>query len=179
MKVRSANRQPWPRLLAQRFATRQITDEIFHGQVTLLCMDRVREPLVVESHEKSLCICDTGYSWLQHFPTQCHYTVTTQFDAAGTVVQWYIDICAQHGVDAAGIPWWQDLYLDLIVMPDGQQQIVDGDELDEALHAGIIDCKLHALAWREAHAVAAQIEQGRLPLLQRTMHHREQLLAML
>lgn len=176
MKRRSAERLPWPRVTARRFTHQPMATSEFTGHVTLLCIDTVREPLWVESQGRRLCICDAGYIWLQHFPTGTHYAVTTQFDAAGRVIQWYIDICFQHALDAEGVPWWEDLYLDVLVFPDGEYAIADEDELDEALCQGVIDTRLHALAHEEANRIVAAINAGAFPLFHLCYAHRERLL---
>lgn len=176
MKHRSAARQPWPRVLTRRFTHQRIESNIFTGHVTLLCMDRVNEPLVVDWQGTPLCVCDSGFSWLQQFPDEAHHAVTTQFDTEGNVVQWYIDVCNRHALDADGIPWWEDLYLDVLVVPDGRVEIVDADELEEALAGGVIDRAQYELAWREARALVTTINEERLPLLQLAHEHRQQLL---
>ena len=35
------------------------------------------------------------------------------------ILLWYIDMIAAQGIDADGIPYFDDLYLDLVVYPDG------------------------------------------------------------
>ena len=53
------------------------------------------------------------------------------FNEKVTIIQWYIDICIQNGVEN-GRPFWDDLYLDLIVLPYGEMIQKDADELEEA-----------------------------------------------
>ena len=176
MKQRSAERLPWPRVTARRFVTHAFATAEFQGVATLLCIDAVREPFWIEWQGARFCLCDSGYTWLQHFPANTHYAVTTQFDPQGQVIQWYIDICHRHWVDEQGMPWWEDLYLDLLVFPNGGCHIVDGDELDEALQTGVIDARLHTLAWDEARRLQTAIEAGAFPLLSLSYAHRLQLL---
>lgn len=176
MKHRSADRMPWPRVTARRFVAHTFTTPEFQGVATLLCIDAVREPLWVDWQGQRFCICDAGYTWVQHFPTDTYYAVTTQFDAHGQVVQWYIDICNRHWVDERGIPWWEDLYLDLLIFPTGGCHIVDADELDEALQTGVINTDLHTLAWREARQLQTIIQADAFALLSLTDSHRLQLL---
>jgi predicted RNA-binding protein associated with RNAse of E/G family len=83
-----------------------------------------------------LRLADAGFAWMTHFPHGAHHTVTTMYDAAGQVIQWYIDICRAHGVDEAGMPRFDHLYLDIVVYPDGRVVVLDEDELDAALVAG-------------------------------------------
>ncbi len=179
MKRRLASRNPWPRILERRFTVQTISQPDYAGYVTLLCLDKVREPLWVTYQEQQFCIVDDGYSWLQQFPSDTHYAVTTQFDAQGQVVQWYIDICLQHGVDQMGVPWWDDLFLDVIILPTGECQILDGEELDMALHSGMIDQAQHQLAWSEATKLVWAIEHNHFSLLALSLIQRSALLARL
>ena len=179
IKRRSADRAEWARVTKRRFAHITIEEPHFTGMVTLLCIDAMTSPLWIQSETYELCVADGGYHWLQHFPAGANFGVTTMFNAQGEVIQWYIDIVKTHGVDERGIPWWDDLYLDIVVMPNGTSEILDGDELDDALRDGLITQDEHELAWDVARSIHSQIEQRRFPLLARSVAHRELLLSRL
>ena len=49
------------------------------------------------------------------------------------ILLWYIDMIAEQGIDADSIPYFDDLYLDLVVYPNGMIKVDDMDELEEAL----------------------------------------------
>ncbi len=49
------------------------------------------------------------------------------------ILLWYIDMIADQGADPDGVPYFDDLYLDLIVYPDGTIKEDDMDELAETL----------------------------------------------
>ncbi|GEM_PF-137659 len=178
-KRRRADRLKWQRIIARRFAVTRLETTAFTGAVTLLLLDEFGEPFYAQVDEQPCCVAATGYSWLQHFPTRYQYTVTTMFDPDGNVVQWYIDICRQHGVDAEGIPWFEDLYLDVVASPAGTVRLLDADELEDALRAGIVSPHEYAAAWREARRLLAAIEQRSFPLLALSMLHRALLLQQL
>lgn len=97
--------------------------------------------------------------------------MTTMIDSTGAVVQWYIDICASHGVDADSIPWFEDLYLDIVVLPSRAATLLDADELDAALSEGTITGTQYALAWEEAHTLLRDIANGTMPLLDPSLEH--------
>jgi len=100
-----ANRPGWHRVTKRRFFLSHLDTPEYRGYVTLLCIDGVLRPLWKELDGRRICIVDAGFSWLQHFPANKHYAVTTMFDAGGQIVQWYIDICKEHGVGDHNIPW--------------------------------------------------------------------------
>ena len=135
MTYKRADRPGWPRLRAQRFVCQRICDGRLNGYATLLHMVEVAEPLWVTHHDRRICIADAGYSWLQIFPEGTSYTHTTMFDADGQPVQEYIDLVVEHGVDDAGIPWYDDLYLDITWIPEGDGPLLLDQEELEAAHA--------------------------------------------
>jgi len=177
VKRRQADRPQFSRVTQRRFYVERLDSEDYTSYVTLLCIDAVREPLWVSCGDNRVCVADEGYSWLQHFPAKAHYTVTTMFDAAGRIVQWYIDVCKQHGVDESGVPWQDDLYLDIAMLPSGEIELLDVAELDRAWWQGSISQADHDLAWREAKRIMDEIGRGEFALLKLAEPHRNRLLA--
>ena len=165
-RCRSADRREWKRLLARRFSAARVDRSGFHGYVTLLGIERVTAPLVVPLDGKEYRLADAGFRWLQHFPDGAHHTLTTLLDERGEVVQWYFDIAARTGVDEHGIPWWDDLYLDVVVLPNHTLHLLDEDELDAARTAGTVTPALYSLAYREAERIMRAVREGSLSLLE-------------
>lgn len=175
MKRKFANRPDWKRIFQKRYASIEKQGHSFSGHVTLFAIDEVREPLFMSCRNKSVCVADAGYSWLQHFPKNSHYTLTSMYNPSGQIVQHYIDIVKDHGVTSEGIPWFDDLYLDVVHLPTGELEIIDGDELDEALKQDVITKADHDLAWREANQLKALIETGAFELFTLCDPHYQQL----
>jgi uncharacterized protein len=113
---------------------------------------------------------------LQQFPQGTRYALTTIFDAQGELARWYVDICKQHGRDEQGMIWYDDLYLDLDIAPDGRIHILDADELDMALRQGAVSSFEYNLAWLELSSIMTAIEADRFPLLWTGEEQREMLL---
>lgn len=176
MKRRWADRREWRRILERRFAVARLAGPEFSGYVTLLALDRFAEPFWAQVGEQRCCLAASGYSWLQQFPEGAQHTVTTMFDAGGNVLQWYIDICRQHGCDEDGVPWFDDLYLDIVVTPSGAAHLLDADELEQAMHAGLVSPADSALAWAEARRLQLALTAGDFPLLKLSAVHRGLLL---
>lgn len=176
MKLKRADRVDWQRILQKRFAMTHLDTSTFKGYITLFCIDAVREPLWVNLSGQEVCLADNGYLWLQQFPHDSHYVVTTVFDAQGEIVSWYIDICKRHYLDEQGALCYEDLYLDLDVTPDGEATILDADELDEALAQGVITGLDYELAWREISSLLTVIEDDALSLFWLCEEHKEMLL---
>lgn len=177
MKRKRANRDWWSRLVASRFVVTRLDTAEFSGMVALLALDALSEPLTVTTCGETLTVADNGYTWLHHFPAhEPHYTLTSMFDASGALVQGYVDICARHGLDLDGVPYHDDLYLDIAVTAAGEAEILDAADLDAALRAGSITADDHALAWREAQRLLTAIRARHFPLLALAPTHRALLL---
>lgn len=164
LKRKYGNRPNWQRVLKSDYRQIYHSDKDFKGYITLLNINEVREPLIVKNARNEVCIVNNGYSWLQHFPIGMKHSVTTMFDDKGEIVQWYIDICNEIGIED-NIPWMDDLYLDIVVFPTGEVVLLDEDELDEALQRGIINQVMYDLAWKETRVITDLIHLGKFNLI--------------
>ncbi|MFD2446461.1 DUF402 domain-containing protein [Bacillus sp. CGMCC 1.16607] len=175
LKRQFGDRSEWKRVIKREYAQVFLDSKEFTGHITLLKIDKVSQPLFVQYGEKKICIVDDGYIWLQHFPTNQHFSVTTMFDTEGEIVQWYIDICNEIGL-ANNVPYLDDLFLDIVFLPNGEVIVMDEDELEEALSEGIINRSLFDLAWEEANQIRESISQGQFTLINVTKNHKDMLL---
>lgn len=166
MKRTFADRPNWRRVIDKRFKLTFIENESFQGYVSFIYIDKVREPLKIEVAGKELCLADNGFIWMQHFPSACNYALTTMIDNQGEIVQWYFDICTGNKIDSAEIPYYDDLYLDVVLLPSGEILLLDEDELLEALENKDITKEQYDLAYVEAHKImeAIRTKKGKLPL---------------
>ncbi len=172
LKRKYGDRSHWMSVLERRYTQTYLETEGFKGHVTLLELGKVSKPLFVKYYEKNVCIVENGYLWLQHFPSDRHHSLTTVFDDKGQVVQWYIDICYQNGFSADNVPWIDDLFLDIVVLPTGEVFQLDVEELDEALLNGTIDKPLFNIAIQEAESIGRQVNEGNFPLLKLSVEHK-------
>ncbi len=176
MKRLLANRPDWKRILQKRFYCSYFESKEFTGYATLLCLDKVREPLWAKSSKKKVCIVNNNYSWLQLFPKDKHYAMTTQFNEHGQIIQWYIDICLQHGITENNIPWLDDLFLDVVVFPTGEIELLDFEELQNAFAVAEISKNEYDLAISESEKLMADISENRFALFNLCQSHRQALL---
>jgi predicted RNA-binding protein associated with RNAse of E/G family len=166
MKRKMATWPAWQRLLVRRFTMTTLDESSFSGPISLLSIDEMLNPPAwLDLPGGRSRFADTGWMLLQHFPLGERHVITTSFDADGQVAHWYIDVVKAHDRDAAGLPWYDDLYLDIVILPDGTRHLLDADELDEALAAGTITQDDWALAWDEANRLLAALDSGPLPAM--------------
>lgn len=175
IKRKYGDRAGWSRIINRRFIQARLHEEHFSGYVTLLKIDQVTEPLFVDYGNRRLCIVDEGFIWLQHFPQDKQFSVTTMFDSDGKIVQWYIDICQCNGMDS-GRPWMDDLFLDIVVLPEGKIILKDEHELKAALLSGAINHELFKKAHSEAKTIIKLIQEKEFPLLNLSKIHKDHLI---
>lgn len=139
--------------------------------MVLYQIKQVRDPLWKEYEGTRYCVADAGYEWLQHFPKGAHYVMTTMYDDKGRVVQYYIDICKVQGVTDRGVPWFDDLYLDVVILPSGKLYLLDAEELEDALKRGLITKEDFDMAWDVANKLMDAYNRKELQLLDMTGRH--------
>jgi len=166
LKRTFAHRPNWTRLIEKRFKLKYIEEKEFKGYVSIVFIDKVREPLVIEVAGENLCLANDGFIWMQHFPNGCNYALTTMFNEKHEVVQWYFDICNGNKVNSEGIPYYDDLYLDVVLLPKGEILLLDEDELEQALKDKDITKAQYEAAYAEAKKLIHTIQSDKdsLPL---------------
>lgn len=82
---------------------------------------------------EDIVVCDKGIKWLSILPQSDFYCITAMMNERNEILVWYIDMIAKQGTDADNIPYFYDLYLDLVVYPNGEILVDDMDELEKAL----------------------------------------------
>lgn len=124
----------------------RIEEGYFSGYVCYIKMKDVKKPFIVRDGDFAVCLLDEGYVWIEVYPDDENYAITIMYDDKNNLIEWYFDIAKEVGVEN-GIPYEDDLYLDLLIKPNGTSVILDEDELKDAFNNGIITKKDVDLAY--------------------------------
>lgn len=127
MKRRYANK------VKGEYSQKRVDEEFFKGYVAFVKIKDVQNPLVVNDGEKDVCIKDNDYKWIEVYPDNEHYAVTIMFDNNDNLIEWYFDIAKEIGIEN-NIPYEDDLYVDIVITPNGRKEILDEEELMDALN---------------------------------------------
>ncbi|MCM1988229.1 DUF402 domain-containing protein [Oceanirhabdus seepicola] len=165
MKRKYADRPNWTRVLEKRFNITHIENKELNGYLSITHIDKVREPLIIDVGGKRLCLANDGFIWTQYFPKDKNYALTTMFNEKHEIVQLYFDICTGNKINPSGIPYYDDLYLDVVLLPTGEILLLDEDELKEALEDNDITKEQYDLAYFEANNLIEQISENKIELL--------------
>lgn len=171
VKRKLADRPDWKRITKSTYTQTFIESCTFVGYISLIHIHELRKPLCIEIGERHYCIADEGYVWLEQFPLNKRHSVITMFDSRLQVVQWYIDVCRNIGLDERGIPCFDDLFLDVTVLPSGEVILLDAEELDEALKERVIDRETYELSWQEANRIMVDVQSGHFELIELSQAH--------
>lgn len=150
VKTKTLNRDGWRRVLEKRVVSAPIDDL---GVAGLIRIDKVSQPLRVRVLEHEMTIADDGYCWLQIAPRGQNWWLTVMFDPDGKIVQYYFDVTVENVFPDNGEPYFLDLFLDVVVAPEIGMELLDEDELNEALEAD----EIKVFDYLKAHAVAAML----------------------
>lgn len=171
MKRKHADRIDWHRVLERKFICSVYDDVEFRGYITLISIEKIKEPIIITIQGQDISIADVGYYWMQHFPVDLNYCVTTMINEKFEVVQWYLDISKSIGVNEHGIPYWDDLYLDIVVLPGGDFYIKDEDELREALDNRQIQEEDYRLVKNITSELVKEIKNKENKIINNSMKH--------
>lgn len=78
------------------------------------------------------CILDKDYKWLEFYDYNSKIKLTAFYDNNNEISEWYFDIAREIGKEN-GLPYEDDMYLDVLVTDYGEIILLDEDELKEAL----------------------------------------------
>ncbi|MDO7904949.1 DUF402 domain-containing protein [Paenibacillus sp. JX-17] len=172
MKRKFGDRANWRRITNRKFVCRYLDNDMFTGYITLYTILGLKEPLWKTYGGHTFCIADKGYSWLQYYPKDANYVVTAMFDDREQIVEWYIDTCKHQGITDQGVPWFDDLYLDVVVLKTGEVFLLDEDELQEALQRKHITQQDADMAHTTAEGLLHSIRSHMFPYFQMSLEHR-------
>lgn len=116
---------------------KRIDKDYFNGYVCNIKFDKVNKPIIVKVQDKEYFIKNDNYTWYEIYQDNSNYALTIMYDENNELIQWYFDVSKKIGVEN-GIPYEDDLYLDLVIGPNGESSVLDEDELKEALDNNVI-----------------------------------------
>lgn len=106
-----------------------IEDDFFKGDIFFYNFIDVKNKILIPNGK---CIMDNNYKWLEFYDYSSRIKLTAIYDENDEIIEWYFDIAREIG-KYNEIPYEDDMYLDVVVTPNGDIILLDEDELKEAL----------------------------------------------
>lgn len=96
---------------------------------------KIKEPFY---SSEDFCLIDNGYYIAEVIPKNKNYAMRIFFNQDKERILYYFDITLENGIDEeSNIPFYDDLYLD-VVLKNGNIEVLDTDELLDALNSNKI-----------------------------------------
>ena len=106
-----------------------IKEENFTGDIYFYHFTEGVKKFVIENGK---CLVDNDYKWLEFYDYNSKIKLTAFYDESNRIVEWYFDIAKEIGKEH-GLPYEDDMYLDVLVTDSGEIILLDEDELKDAL----------------------------------------------
>lgn len=178
MKRKFADRPDWTRVLEKRFKFIHAENDELDGYLAITYIDKVQDPLFVGIENKDLCLADNGYTWVQYFPERYNYSLTAMFNKEQDLIQLYYDVCNGNFISSSGMPYYDDLYLDVVLLSTGDVLLFDEDELEQALLDRDISKEQYDLAWDEAKRLIKHVDSNKNKLLRLSKKYLEYMISL-
>ena len=156
IKQKSMSRSSWTRILDKEYVIMDITYNNSNGKIGLLYIKDVKEPLIKSYNNEKIVIVDKGYYWLQIGLKDKNYWITAIYDNNKNLIQYYIDITRNNYINSND-PYFEDLFLDVVIFPNGNYITLDINELNQALSEKIITEQEFNMALDTANDVTKSI----------------------
>ena len=164
MKRKELGRYDWKNILERQDFHCCWQKNFQQGEAALIHIIKAAKTGMGQFRGESVVIYKDNYHWLQVCMADSHWWLTAMVDEAGEITQYYFDITLENQLLGSRDSWFTDIYLDVVLMPDGRMDLLDADELDNALQNGDITEEQHALAHQWAKNLMEQLPQN-LPRL--------------
>lgn len=159
MKINYADRRNDKNIVSKKFKISDSTNKNFKGKVALIEIDRVEKKFIAKRLDgTNEIVIDNNYKIMTFFPEKGCYCMTVMYDNNSNLLQWYFDITKTNCEYDLEIPYGEDMYLDVVVLPNGDFYTLDEDDLKDALNEGIINKNEFDNAYVSMHNIEQMIK---------------------
>jgi len=160
IKKKFMSKDSWKRVIKRKY----IIQDIDNGKVSLLFIEKVDSPSVKTYEDGTkLKIADNNFYWLQIGLKDKNYWITAMYNESKELIQIYIDITFENIIDEN--PSYLDLFLDIVLMPNGNIFLLDKEELENAFYQNDITKKEYDLANEEAKKILEELPKKKDDLI--------------
>lgn len=140
------------------FKIKSFNNADFVGDIALIKFNKMNKPYMVENI--NLCMANNNYKWLEFYDYSKKHRLTAMYNENNEIIEWYFDIARKIGKDN-GMPYEDDLYLDVVVTPTGDIILLGEDELKKALDRFEVNKSDYDMAYNEAKKLIELLEENK------------------
>lgn len=172
LKKRYADRYVGYRVKKSEQKIISVKDNFFTGDIYFYNFIEVEDKILIPNGK---CIMDNNYKWLEFYDYNSKVKLTAIYDENNQIIEWYFDIAREIGKEN-GVPYEDDLYLDVVVTPTGDIILLDEDELKEAFNRKeMTECE-YKDAYKEAEKLMNKLKNNKNKLKDYTEKYLKQML---
>ena len=165
MRKKYADYPKWKEVEKKKYINKYFNNEEFQGNISLLTVVKVNEKITKIRDGKEVVVIDDNFKRLEIYPeNNKNIALCASLNNKDEIINWFFDIAANSSLSESGVPYIDDLYLDIILYPSGKIKIEDEDELKEALNKKDITKEQFDLAYKVANNLIKEID-GKVPEL--------------
>ncbi|PTA68960.1 DUF402 domain-containing protein [Deinococcus arcticus] len=175
MKRKVFDLRPWSRAVRSSQSVVRVPGHV----IVDFTAHEVAKPKDVSFGDQTIRILDHGFRWVRVHPAgsgegRPGSALSAMLDETGLPRQLYVDLHGGEGLGEDGLPWHDDLYLDVIgnwVVGEAghgtvtEAHIIDGEDLEEAVAAGLVSPSQAEATWAHAREIQAGLLAGTYPPL--------------
>ena len=149
-----------------------VEDEYFNGDIYFYNFIEVKDKILIPNGK---CIMDNNYKWLEFYDYSSKVKLTAIYDENNEIIEWYFDIAREIGKEN-GIPYEDDLYLDVVVTPNGEIILLDEDELKQVYDRKELTKEEYKNVYKEAEKLMNKLKNNKDKLKEYTNKYLKQML---
>lgn len=105
-------------------------------------------------------IIDKNYKLLEFYNYSLKTKLSAFYNDKDEIIEWYFDISKEIGKEG-DVPYEDDLYLDVVVRPNGEVELLDEDEIKDALNENKVTKEEYDMAYFEANKLLKLLENNK------------------
>lgn len=152
LKKRYANRYEFEDSII--YKKKSIKSDEFTGDIFYFKFKSVNKKSYIPN---GTCIRDNDYEWIEFYDYNSKIKLSALYNQNKEIIEWYFDIAKAIG-NENGIPYEDDLYLDVVVDSDGKIILLDEDELKDALDRLEISKEDYDMAYNQANMLMNKLK---------------------
>jgi len=159
MKINYADRRTDKNILKKKFKIMDVNYNEFNGKISLIDIEDLKKDFKATRPDGTEeVIISRNYKIMTYFPNNETYCMTVMYDNNWKLLQWYFDIERYKCKYDLGIPYSEDLYLDVVVLPNGKFYTLDEEELKQALNNNLISKDEYNMAYVTMNKIILMIK---------------------
>ena len=140
----------------KKFKYMYIDDGEYKGYLSQIHIIKANQP-PKELGEDYIERANSGCKWLEFYPENSNVAMTVAYNHENKILNWYFDIINKVGIENDN-PYFEDLYLDVTITPQNKMELLDEEELEEALNNGDVTKKQYDMAYKVAKELMKKID---------------------